>query len=150
MPEDSPLSLQNKVWYGVPTMTVRMRHTRSHTRNRRSHHALTDGALVTDKESGALRLPHRIDETTGMYRGKQIAAPKAVAPTKKEKRVLRAEMAAALAAAQEQAGATPAPENKPETVAKAKEAKKEVKKGSVLEKVTKARTNTRSGMGGGA
>lgn len=125
-----------------------MRHTRSHTRNRRSHHALTDGAIVTDKESGALRLPHRIDETTGMYRGKQIAAPKAVAPTKKEKQAMRAEIAAALEAAQ--AEAAQAPEEKPETVAKAKEAKKETKKGSVLGKVTKARTNTRSGFGGGA
>ncbi|MBU0750348.1 50S ribosomal protein L32 [Patescibacteria group bacterium] len=53
-------------------MTVRMRHTRGHTRNRRSHHALTANAIVTDKESGALRLPHRLDETTGMYRGKLI------------------------------------------------------------------------------
>ncbi len=59
-------------------MSVRMRHTSSHTKNRRSHHALVEGALVTDKESGALRLPHRIDETTGMYRGKQIVPKKEV------------------------------------------------------------------------
>jgi large subunit ribosomal protein L32 len=66
-----------------------MRHTRSHTRNRRSHHALVEGAVVVDKESGALRLPHRIDETTGMYRGKQILPKKEVkAETKKrEKRI---------------------------------------------------------------
>lgn len=118
-----------------------MRHTRSHTRNRRSHHALTDGALVTDKESGALRLPHRIDETTGMYRGKQIAAPKAVV-AKKDKKAARAEHVHL-----EEAADVAAPEK---ADAVAKEAKKEVKKGSVLGKVTKARTNTRSGMGGGA
>lgn len=53
-----------------------MRHTRSHTKNRRSHHALTNMAIVTDKESGALRLPHRLDESTGMYRGKQLFTPK--------------------------------------------------------------------------
>ena len=53
-----------------------MRHTRSHTRNRRSHHALSEGAIVKDKESGNLRLPHRVDEATGMYKGMQIAAPK--------------------------------------------------------------------------
>ncbi|MDB5264472.1 MAG: rpmF [Parcubacteria group bacterium] len=66
-----------------------MRHTRSHTRNRRSHHALVEGNLVTDKESGALRLPHRIDESTGMYRGIQIVPKKEVkAETKKrDKRV---------------------------------------------------------------
>ncbi len=49
-----------------------MRHTSSHTKNRRSHHALTPGAIVKDKTSGALRLPHRLDETTGSYRGNLI------------------------------------------------------------------------------
>lgn len=58
-------------------MSVRMRHTRAHTNNRRSHHALTAAKGVTDKESGKRRLPHRLDEATGMYRGKQIAQPKA-------------------------------------------------------------------------
>jgi large subunit ribosomal protein L32 len=58
-----------------------MRHTRSHTKNRRSHHALVATAVVKDKESGSVRLPHRLDELTGMYRGKQIVAPK----VKKEK-----------------------------------------------------------------
>jgi ribosomal protein L32 len=57
-------------------MSVRMRHTSSHSKNRRSHHALTANSIVADKESGALRLPHRLDETTGMYRGKQILPKK--------------------------------------------------------------------------
>lgn len=57
-------------------MSVRMRHTRSHTNNRRSHHALSDVATVVDKESGALRLSHRLDETTGMYRGTLIKTPR--------------------------------------------------------------------------
>ena len=55
-----------------------MRHTSAHTKNRRSHHALKNTNIVTDKESGTLRLPHRLDETTGMYRGKQIAPAKSV------------------------------------------------------------------------
>jgi large subunit ribosomal protein L32 len=59
-----------------------MRHTRGHTGNRRSHHALKDTVVVTDKETGNLRLPHRIDEVTGMYRGKQIAPAKAVRVSK--------------------------------------------------------------------
>lgn len=63
-------------------MSVRMRHTRGHTGNRRSHHALKNTNIVTDKESGNLRLPHRIDEATGMYRGKQIAPAKAARPAK--------------------------------------------------------------------
>lgn len=57
-------------------MSIRMRHTRGHTNNRRSHHALVEASIVKDKESGNLRLPHRIDEVTGMYRGKQIFTPK--------------------------------------------------------------------------
>lgn len=59
-------------------MSVRMRHTRGHTGNRRSHHALKNTNIVVDKDTGSLRLPHRLDETTGMYRGKQIAPAKAV------------------------------------------------------------------------
>ncbi|MBI5405930.1 50S ribosomal protein L32 [Candidatus Kaiserbacteria bacterium] len=54
-------------------MSIRMRHTRGHTSNRRSHHALKNTNIVNDKESGNARLPHRLDEATGMYRGKQIA-----------------------------------------------------------------------------
>ena len=58
-------------------MSIRMRHTRGHTGNRRSHHALKNQNIVKDKETGSLRLPHRVDETTGMYRGKQIAPARA-------------------------------------------------------------------------
>lgn len=53
-----------------------MRHTRSHTNNRRSHHALSGVHAVVDSKSGALRLPHRIDESTGIYRGHTIIEPK--------------------------------------------------------------------------
>ena len=57
-------------------MSIRMRHTKGHTANRRSHHALDGVKTVVDKESGALRLPHRLDESTGLYRGNQIFSPK--------------------------------------------------------------------------
>ena len=57
-------------------MSIRMRHTKGHTGNRRSHHALSQLNVIKD-EKGSLRLPHRIDEATGMYRSKQIFAPKA-------------------------------------------------------------------------
>ncbi len=66
-------------------MSIRMRHTRGHTGNRRSHHALKNTNVVKDATSGNLRLPHRIDEATGMYRGKQIA-PARVAVVKAEKK----------------------------------------------------------------
>lgn len=65
-------------------MSIRMRHTRGHTANRRSHHALK-GMNVIREESGTLRLPHHIDETTGLYRGKQIAPAKEVRASKKVK-----------------------------------------------------------------
>lgn len=66
-------------------MSVRMRHTRGHTGNRRSHHALTAKKPLVN-ESGKLHLPHRLDETNGTYRGKQIVEvktklPKAKLPT---------------------------------------------------------------------
>lgn len=60
----------------VGAMSVRMRHTQGHTGNRRSHHALSEVKAVKDASSGNLRLPHRLDETTGMYRGKQLFTPK--------------------------------------------------------------------------
>ncbi len=52
-------------------MVVRMRHTRSHTKNRRSHHALAKPALSKD-EAGNSHLRHRMSPTTGSYRGRQV------------------------------------------------------------------------------
>ena len=52
-------------------MTVRMRHTRSHTRNRRSHHALTKPALSKDT-AGNSHLRHRLSKVTGTYRGRKV------------------------------------------------------------------------------
>lgn len=47
-----------------------MRHTRAHTANRRSHHALTAPALSTDS-SGAIHLRHRATRD-GMYKGRSV------------------------------------------------------------------------------
>ncbi len=51
-------------------MVVRMRHTRAHTANRRSHHALKSPALGTDK-SGIVHLRHRAS-IDGVYKGRQV------------------------------------------------------------------------------
>lgn len=67
-------------------MSVRMRHTSSHTKNRRSHHALVETGIVKDKESGNLRLPHRLDEKTGMYRGMQIVSKKEIKKEEKKEK----------------------------------------------------------------
>ncbi len=53
-------------------MSVRMRHTKGHTRNRRSHHALKSPRLSNCADCGALHMRHRVCETCGKYRGKQV------------------------------------------------------------------------------
>lgn len=51
-------------------MTVRMRHTRAHTGNRRSHHALSAPAISNGPDG--LNLRHRVSPITGKYKGKQV------------------------------------------------------------------------------
>jgi large subunit ribosomal protein L32 len=53
-------------------MTVRMRHTRAHTGNRRSHHALSKPTVSQDKESGVVHLRHRASLVTGKYKGRVV------------------------------------------------------------------------------
>ena len=120
-------------------MSVRMRHTRGHTGNRRSHHALTQTASVTDKESGKLRLPHRIDESTGKYRGKLIKEPKAKKVSAKHEHKVKG------------ADTEPKAEHTHEH-AHAEHENAEVKgtRGIVNKFVGAGRPKARSGMGGGA
>lgn len=124
-------------------MSVRMRHTSSHTKNRRSHHALKGEAVVKDKESGALRLPHRLDETTGMYRGKQIISTEEL-----KRREARTERLEKRAQAQEHAHENL--ENVPAQNAEI-HSEKETKKTGILGRLTKGgKAKARSGFGGGA
>lgn len=53
-------------------MVIRMRHTKSHTRNRRSHHGVDPVTLSKDANTGTVHMRHRVCTKTGMYRGKQI------------------------------------------------------------------------------
>ena len=53
-------------------MVVRMRSTRSHTGNRRSHHALKANGTLACANCGKAKLPHAVCTQCGMYKGKQI------------------------------------------------------------------------------
>ena len=54
-------------------MAVPKRKTSKSKRNmRRSHHSFNSTNIIEDKESGEPRLQHRIDKSTGMYKGRQV------------------------------------------------------------------------------
>ncbi|MBI2609613.1 50S ribosomal protein L32 [Candidatus Giovannonibacteria bacterium] len=53
-------------------MTVRMRHTKSHRNNRRSHHALKVGRLSKCNHCGFEKLPHVICANCGWYNDRQV------------------------------------------------------------------------------
>ncbi len=66
-------------------MVVRMRHTRGHTANRRSHHALKTPTLSACQNCGAKHRPHHMCLDCGFYNGKMVVDMKA----KKEAREAR-------------------------------------------------------------
>jgi len=58
-------------------MAVPKRKTSASKRNmRRSHDSLKNINVILDKDSGEPRLSHKIDISTGMYKGRQILKKK--------------------------------------------------------------------------
>lgn len=53
-------------------MVTHMRHTRAHTANRRSHHALKPAALSKCSHCGEMHRPHHMCLACGYYKGKQV------------------------------------------------------------------------------
>ena len=68
-------------------MVVRMRHTKSHTKNRRSHHALVATSFAKCENCQALKKRHTVCSACGFYRGKKVLdlVKKAEKKQKKEK-----------------------------------------------------------------
>jgi ribosomal protein L32 len=118
-----------------------MRHTSSHSKNRRSHHALVGTNLVTDKKSGNLRLPHRLDESTGMYRGIQIVSKSEIKKEEKKQKVKEAHKREHI-----HADGTKEPVHAEKHLAAEKSEKKSQ---GILGRMVTGRAKARSGMGGG-
>ena len=58
-------------------MAVPKRKTSPSKRNmRRSHDSIKSVNIIEDKESGEPRLSHRIDLSTGIYKGRQVLKKK--------------------------------------------------------------------------
>ncbi len=53
-------------------MVIRMRHTKSHTANRRSHHALKGKSFSKCSHCGALKMPHVACGKCGYYGARQV------------------------------------------------------------------------------
>lgn len=66
-------------------MVVRMRHTRAHTGNRRSHHKIMAPVLTLCKDCGSPKQAHMVCSVCGKYKGKLVIDVHAKL-AKKEKR----------------------------------------------------------------
>lgn len=69
-------------------MVVRMRHTRGHSANRRSHHALKNRALTASPE-GTVHPRHRVVLEGGTYRGRTLLNRKAARTERRTSKVKR-------------------------------------------------------------
>lgn len=70
-----------------------MRHTKSHTANRRSHHALKKTNFTSCSHCKALKKPHVVCSACGHYKGKKVLD--LVKKTEKKQKKVKAKKAEA-------------------------------------------------------
>ncbi len=70
-----------------------MRHTKSHTANRRSHHALKSTNFAKCSNCGVLKRRHVVCNSCGFYRGKKVLDK--VAKLEKKQKKTKAKVAQA-------------------------------------------------------
>lgn len=73
-------------------MSVRMRHTKGHRNNRRSHHGLDEVRTTTCAKCGAVARPHHACANCGTYKGREVVDVLAKL-TKKEQKAKAKELA---------------------------------------------------------
>ena len=96
-------------------MVIRMRHTRSHTKNRRSHHGLTNPEISTCTNCGSKHRPHHMCLSCGFYKGRQVLDLEAEQQKREERMKRKAE---AISAQNEEAAPSEAEEVSKETPSK--------------------------------
>jgi large subunit ribosomal protein L32 len=69
-----------------------MRHTKSHTAKRRSHHALKKARMATCQKCGEFKLPHRVCQNCGTYK-QRVVLDVMKRLTKKQKKQKEKELA---------------------------------------------------------
>lgn len=72
-------------------MVIRMRHTRAHTKNRRSHHALTGPTLVACSNCTELHRPHHMCQACGFYNGRMVIDMQAKAGKREARMIAKKE-----------------------------------------------------------
>jgi large subunit ribosomal protein L32 len=98
-------------------MVIRMRHTRAHTANRRSHHALKAPTLATCSNCSAKHRPHHMCLECGHYKGRMVVDMAAKKKAREERLQAKREMINAEAAeATTNELATAAPESSADAV----------------------------------
>ena len=73
-------------------MVIRMRHTRAHTANRRSHHALKAPTLAICSNCSAKHRPHHACLDCGFYKGRMVVDMVAKKKAREERLQAKREM----------------------------------------------------------